>query len=299
MARSFRWLSLLCASSYFLSGCSLLPFSVEIVDKRATEGTEVEGDKPSEVDDSAEVDVESEQSESPVASPVADTSETPAETPTETPEAPQTDFFREGVNRAESAVAIGQSAQSTDDWTLAASRWKQAVSYMEQVPASDPNYSTAQQKVKEYQQHQTLAERRAAGEKPAQAQASNNRPNGLVASIPISDQMSGIPVVPVTLVGNQGSHQTTMLFDTGASSTLITPAMANAIGVVIVDTAIVTVADGRQVEIPIGFVDTLQVGDLVVRDIVVGIGGDVGLLGQDVYGQYGISIGTARIDLYE
>ncbi|HEY9888812.1 MAG TPA: retropepsin-like aspartic protease, partial [Candidatus Obscuribacterales bacterium] len=218
----------------------------------------------------------------------------------ETPSTAPTPYFNEGVNRAQSAVAIGQSAQSTDDWSLAANRWKQAVLYMQQVPSTDPNYATAQQKVKEYQANLAIAERRAAGEKPpTTTNADAQRPPGLVASIPVVNQMGGTPVVPVTLTGNQGSQQFTMLFDTGASGTLITPAMAEAIGVVVVSTAVVTVADGRQVEIPVGYVDTLTVGDLVVRDLLVGIGGDVALLGQDVYGEYGLAIGGSKIDLYE
>jgi predicted aspartyl protease len=197
-------------------------------------------------------------------------------------------------------VAIGQAAQSSDDWNLAASRWEQAVALMQQVPQGDPNYSTAKQKVQEYRRNLTQAKQRATGEAPTAAPVADpNRPPGLVTRIPVLGQMGGTPIVPVSLKGNQGQQQFTMLFDTGASATLITPAMAQAIGVVVVDTAIVTVADGRQVEIPIGYVDTLQVEDLVVRDLTVGIGGDVALLGQDVYGQYGLSIGGSTIDLYQ
>ena len=106
-------------------------------------------------------------------------------------------------------------------------------------------------------------------------------------------------MVPVTLHGNQSTQDFTMLFDTGASGTLITQAMANAIGVVVTGEALVTVADGRQVQIPVGYVGKLQVGDLVVENVWVAIGGDVGLLGQDIYGQYGLSIGGSQINLYE
>ncbi|MBE7380040.1 MAG: retroviral-like aspartic protease family protein [Leptolyngbya sp. SIO1E4] len=214
---------------------------------------------------------------------------------------PQRDFFREAVNRAQSAVAIGQSAQSQDDWTLAESRWKQAVLLMQQVPTSDPNHTTAQQKVQEYQQNASQAARRASGEvAPAGATVANtSRPDGLVAQIPIVNRMGGTPVVSVTLTGNSTTQQFRMLFDTGATFTLITPAMAREIGVLIVDEATVTVADGRRVQMPIGYVDTLEVGGLVVRDLLVGIGGDVALLGQDVYGPYGISAGGSSINLYE
>jgi predicted aspartyl protease len=288
MARSYPWQWLIVLGGLTWSGCGFLPLAPEMTADRTTE---------------AEVEIAAADGESaPSTEAVADTHEDstpPAESAPDS--APQPNYFNEGVNRAQSAVAIGQSAQSADDWNLAAGRWQQAVTYMQQVPNSDPNYTAAQQKVQEYGQNLTLAQRRAAGEVPPtnSAAAASDRPDGLVASIPVIEQMGGTPVVPVTLTGNKGSQQFPMLFDTGASATLITQAMANAIGVVITGSATVTVADGRQVTIPVGYVDTLQVGDLVVRDLWVGIGGDMALLGQDVYGEYGLSIGGSRIDLYE
>jgi predicted aspartyl protease len=220
--------------------------------------------------------------------------------PPASPQRSQT-FFRDGVNRAQSAVAIGQSAQSPDDWNLAASRWQQASQLMQQVPSSDPNYAVAQQKVQEYQQNAVSAQQRAKGgglPSPG-SPPKNSRADGKVAQIPILERQGGTPVVPVVLTGNNGKQSFPMLFDTGASLTLITPAMANAIGVVVVNEITVGVADGRQVQLPIGYIDTLEVGGLVLKDVLVAIGGDVGLLGQDVYGQYGISAGANVINLYE
>jgi predicted aspartyl protease len=201
-------------------------------------------------------------------------------------------------------VAIGQSAQSEDDWNLAASRWQQAVNYMQQVPDSDTNHATAQQKVKEYQQNLTFAQQRAQGEVAAANAASQasavNAPdeNGRVARIRIVERRGGTPVVSVSLAAAGGSQRFNMLFDTGATATLITPSMAQAIGFQEAGQAIVTVADGRQVTLPIGYID-IEVGGLVKRDVLVAVGGDVGLLGQDVYGEYGLSVGGAVIDLYQ
>lgn len=283
MLRSVNKIGLLVASSWVCSSCMFLPSSPVALEK-----------------DDSEVAIAAEETQANQSSEIAGVANMePTAEATEPAPASQPNYFSEGVTRAQSAVAIGQSAQSTDDWNLAASRWQQAVVYMQRVPESDPNHATAQQKVKEYQQNLSLAQRRAAGEVPQNAPATTaSRPDGLVASIPIVDQMGGTPVVPVTLTGNNGTQQFTMLFDTGASGTLITPAMADAVGVLITGSATVTVADGRRVEIPVGYVDTLQVGDLIVQDIWVGIGGDVALLGQDVYGEYGLSIGGNRIDLY-
>lgn len=89
-----------------------------------------------------------------------------------------------------SAVAIGQSAQSTDDWQLAVGRWQQAVNLMGQVPSSHPNHAQAQSKVQEYRQHLAAAQQRAAGrpEPPPTAIAPPVLEPGLVAQIPIQDR---------------------------------------------------------------------------------------------------------------
>lgn len=285
MGRSLHWLAGICASCYAVSSCALLPLPPTEMASKTEEITESTPAETSPADGSTAETVADESSN-------LDAESTTAK--------PQPNYFSEGVTRAQSAVAIGQSAQSPDDWKLAANRWQQAVQYMQQVPTDDPNHSTAQQKVKEYGQNLAMAEKRAAGQAAAPIEAAApDRPPGLVASIPVVDQMGGTPVVPVTLIGNRGTQQFTMLFDTGASGTLITASMADAIGVIVTGSAIVTVADGRQVEIPVGYVNTLKVGDLVVRDLWVGIGGDVALLGQDVYGEYGLSIGSSQINLYE
>ncbi|RZM76639.1 retropepsin-like aspartic protease family protein [Leptolyngbya iicbica] len=292
MKRSLHWLVGV-GSCWLVSGCSLLPFQITITPTNP----ETTPQETSAVDSSSETADASDSSSEVETVTDAPTAATEAEA---TPSTPGRNYFREAVTRAESAVAIGQSAQSPDDWQLAASRWQQAVLYMQQVPTDDPNRATAQQKVKEYGQNLALAEQRAAGQPSTLAQPTTpDRPNGLVATIPIVDNMGGTPVVPVTLQGNRSTQEFTMLFDTGASGTLITQAMANEIGVVVTGEALVTVADGRQVQIPVGYVGRLQVGDLVVENVWVAIGGDVGLLGQDIYGEYGLSIGGSQINLYE
>ncbi|PSN10916.1 hypothetical protein C7271_25310 [filamentous cyanobacterium CCP5] len=211
---------------------------------------------------------------------------------------PQNDYFRDAVNRAGSAVSIGQTAHSESDWQLAVNRWQQAIELMGQVPNSSPNYATAQTKIKEYQNNLKVAQQRASGETVQTTTAPASPPPGLVAQIPILQRRGGTPLVPVTLKGQKGSQKVTMLFDTGATGTLITPAMADALGVVIVDQAIVTIADGSQVTMPIGYLDYIEVGGFKREGVLVAIGGDVGLLGQDVYGEFGISMGSQVINLY-
>ncbi|MGB3202365.1 MAG: retropepsin-like aspartic protease [Nodosilinea sp.] len=215
------------------------------------------------------------------------------------------DFFREAVNRATSAVAIGQSAQSKADWQLAASRWQQAIALMEQVPSSSPHRVQAQTKAQEYRQHLAAAQSRttapiapAPAPDPAPA-PKTTLPTGLAAQIPIQRRQGGTPVVAVTLQGSSGTQTFPMLFDTGATGTLITAEMAQAVGVTIMGETQARIADGSVVNLPIGYVNALELGGLRRQQVMVAIGGSVGLLGQDVYGQYGIAIGSHQINLHQ
>ena len=66
----------------------------------------------------------------PVESPIPEDQLAQPQEPTPTPETAQADqinYYQRAINRASSAVAIGQSAQSQDDWALAAGRWQQAI----------------------------------------------------------------------------------------------------------------------------------------------------------------------------
>ncbi len=236
---------------------------------------------------------------SPVPVTAASEPTSPAPIPSPTPAA-QTNYFGEAVNRATSAVVLGQSAQSSADWQLAVGRWQQAVDLMRQVPSGDPNYTQAQAKVQEYQQNLAAAQRRA-DDQPAvtAAPAPVATPHGLVAQIPIQERRGGTPVVSVTLQGQRGRHSFPMLFDTGATGTLITSAMAEEVGVVIVGSTQAKIADGSIVDLPIGYVDVIEVGGLRKTSMTVAIGGSVGLLGQDVYGEFGIAMGSHVINLHK
>ncbi len=217
----------------------------------------------------------------------------------------QPDLFRNAVNRASSAVAIGQSAQSQDDWQLAANRWQQALDLLNQIPADHPRHSEAQQKVQEYQANLQSAQARADRPpqpivipEPVETTAAAPAPAGRIGRLNIVARRSGIPVVSANMTGTQGSAPFDMLFDTGASGTLITAAMAEQIGVEIIGQARVTVADGRTITVPVGRLDAIEVGGVVKNNLEVAIGGDVALLGQDFYSQYRITIGPDTIELY-
>jgi ribosomal protein S27E len=59
--------------------------------------------------------------------------------------------FQQAINLANEAAIQTQSAQSTQQWQQVANLWIQSIELLKKVPASSPNYSTAQQKIQEYQ----------------------------------------------------------------------------------------------------------------------------------------------------
>ncbi len=104
----------------------------------------------------------------------------------------------------------------------------------------------------------------------------------------IKRREGGTPVIDVTFNGRQTFE---MLFDTGASATSITPQMAQALGVVPEGTAIVETAGGI-IRSPLGRVTSVAAGGIVSNNIVVSINEflPLGLLGQDFYGGYDVTI---------
>lgn len=67
------------------------------------------------------------------------------------------DPFVEAVRLAEETVVAGQSAQTSAEWLNIASRWQRASDFMGQIPATDPRYPTAQDRVQLYQQNSDAA----------------------------------------------------------------------------------------------------------------------------------------------
>ncbi len=116
-----------------------------------------------------------------------------------------------------------------------------------------------------------------------------------VLQVPIKSNEGGTPVVDVTFDGSQTFE---MLFDTGATGTLITEPMAKALKLQSQGTATVTIADGSEIEVNLGVVKSVKVGNLIRGELIVGIAPagaekglrNRGLLGQDVYGNYDITI---------
>ena len=77
----------------------------------------------------------------------------------------QSDTFREGVNKAISAANLTQLAKSQDEWKTVESKWQEAITLMNTVPSDSPNYLIAQQKIIEYQQNLSYAQKNALSRK--------------------------------------------------------------------------------------------------------------------------------------
>ena len=111
-----------------------------------------------------------------------------------------------------------------------------------------------------------------------------------VYTAPIKRRIGGTPIIEVTFNGNQPFE---MILDTGASGTVITQKMANALAVVQVGRAKANTASSKAVEFPIGYINSMEVGGVKVNRVAVAIAGtdlETGLLGHDFFGDYDITI---------
>ncbi|MGE5659390.1 MAG: TIGR02281 family clan AA aspartic protease [Actinomycetota bacterium] len=104
----------------------------------------------------------------------------------------------------------------------------------------------------------------------------------------IKRREANIPVIDVTFNGKQKFE---MMVDSGASGTVITPAMAKALGVVLQGTTRARTPNG-EATFQLGRLQSVEVGGLVVKDVTVAISPslDVGLLGHDFFGDKDVTI---------
>jgi predicted aspartyl protease len=122
------------------------------------------------------------------------------------------------------------------------------------------------------------------------APTTQQRNEAVVFVAPIKRRVGGTPIIDVTFNGNQ---QFEMILDTGASGTVITQGMANALRIVPFGKAKANTASAKAVEFPIGYVNSIEVGGVTVKKIPVAIAGtelETGLLGHDFFGDYEITI---------
>jgi len=84
-----------------------------------------------------------------------------------------------------------------------------------------------------------------------------------------------------------------MMFDTGATNTLITQPMAAKLKLQRLGTTEAAIADGSVVKFDVALIKSNKIASRIKRDVLVSVapaGMDVGLLGQDFYEGYNITI---------
>ncbi len=105
--------------------------------------------------------------------------------------------------------------------------------------------------------------------------------------VPILGRKSGIPIVAVTL---DGQDTFPMLVDTGATYTTITPEMARAIGFKPQGKQKVRLASGEVMEMPRGTISSIQVGGSQTNNATILVG-NVPLLGQNFLSEHNVMMG--------
>ncbi|MFB2923424.1 tetratricopeptide repeat protein [Aerosakkonema funiforme] len=104
--------------------------------------------------------------------------------------------------------------------------------------------------------------------------------------VKIKRREGGTPIIDV-LFNNR--HTFEMLLDTGASHTTITPQMAATLNVVTVGIERAVIANGQLIESLMGNVGSIDVGGIVVHNLLIAIGA-IPLLGQNFFGNYDLTI---------
>ncbi|MBW4483795.1 MAG: hypothetical protein KME14_14735 [Tildeniella torsiva UHER 1998/13D] len=66
--------------------------------------------------------------------------------------------FNEAVDQATQAANLTQSAKTPEQWGTVANHWQQAITLLQSIPPTDPNHTTAQQKIGEYQKNLQYAQ---------------------------------------------------------------------------------------------------------------------------------------------
>ncbi|MEH1871744.1 retropepsin-like aspartic protease family protein [Nostoc sp.] len=237
-------------------------------------------------------------------------------------------LFEMGRDKAVGAWSISQSAQSPGDWILVANQYQDAIALMQRVRRQSPEFAIAQTKITEYRRQIKYAKQQANPRpvrvaepkrivvvvpqittapkyttplsppqeikplrtEPALPSSAVVIPDQEVFTAPIKRRIGGTPIVEVTFNGQQ---QFDMIVDTGASGTVITQEMANTLGIVAVGKAKANTASSRAVEFPVGYVNSMAVGGVIVNRVAVAIAGaelETGLLGHDFFGNYDVTI---------
>ena len=242
--------------------------------------------------------------------------------------------YQFALNKAYSAAKLSQSARAMSDWEFVVSRWQEAINLLQTIEKTDPR---APKKIAEYRKNLAYAQRRATqvppppkpirvqsapariaasgGQRPGAAPTVSSAPGTAprsptageagetaagasqtgsgVTKVPIRRRFGGIPIIVVQING-QGFP---MMVDTGASTTVVTQAMANVLGLQPVGSVRANTPSQQGVVFQVTRLERLQVGDLEARNLNAAIAPsmDVGLLGQNFFGAYEVTISREEV----
>lgn len=117
-----------------------------------------------------------------------------------------------------------------------------------------------------------------------------------IFAVPIKRREANIAVIDVVLNGQQTFE---MLVDTGASGSVITPAMAQSLDLEIEGTTKIATAGGV-VQAYVARLNSLAAGGITVNNLLVVIAPNVpmGLLGQDFFGDYDLVIRENTVEFH-
>jgi aspartyl protease family protein len=171
--------------------------------------------------------------------------------------------------------------------------WTEAIQILDQMRSLAPQRAT------EFNQYRSQLQRlQSVGAKgsPTSA-AATPTPASALGDVAIKRRQHGVPVVDVTFNRRQKFE---MLVDSGASLTVITRPMARALGITsehLVGNITVSTANGVT-EMPLAYVNSIEVGGLTISQVEVAISGpdmDMGLLGQDFLQHHDVVLRQDRI----
>ncbi|MEM9245022.1 MAG: retropepsin-like aspartic protease [Cyanobacteria bacterium P01_F01_bin.153] len=243
------------------------------------------------------------------------------------------DTYKFALNKAYSAAKLSQSARAMSDWEFVVSRWQEAINLLKTIEDSDER---ASKKIAEYSKNLAYAQQRASqipqaptpiriqqaptrtasaatGSRSAtrsaapappsapRGTASSSPPSapqatqssGTVTKVPIRKRFGGIPIIVVQING-QGFP---MMVDTGASTTVITQAMANMLGLEPVGTVRANTPSQQGVVFQVARLGQIKVGNLEAKNLRAAIAPtmEVGLLGQNFFGAYDVTITRSEV----
>ncbi|MDY6786219.1 MAG: hypothetical protein SW833_27345 [Cyanobacteriota bacterium] len=96
---------------------------------------------------------------------------------------PVADPFVEADDTAQGAIALTQSAVSSEDWQMVVRQWERAISLLEAVPDDHPQKTLAREKLVGYRENLTYAQQQAQNKSPQSQQQSSPLP---ASGIPVS-----------------------------------------------------------------------------------------------------------------